>query len=105
MEIKIVDNVANLECDLLVVAMFEGEKTSQELINNYAIDVDKFEGKLQDSYLLQTYGKQPARKLLALGLGKREEFNQDKLRLAIAKSVKKAMSRIIKPNIFKQKSN
>jgi len=92
MEIKIVDNVANLECDLLVVAMFEGEKTSQELINNYAIDVDKFEGKLYDSYLLQTYGKQPARKLLALGLGKREEFNQDKLRLAIAKSVKKAMS-------------
>ena len=92
MEIKLIQNPKSQECDILVVNMFENETTSEELANKYAIEEDKFEGKLGATYLLQTYGKQPARKILVLGFGKRDEFNPDKLRTAVAKSIKKAIA-------------
>lgn len=91
MEIKLISDVKQQECDVLVVNMFEDEKTSEELVNKYAIEEDKFEGKFDSTYLLPTYGKQPARKILALGFGKRSEFNPNKLREATAKAIKKAM--------------
>ena len=91
MEIKLISDVKQQECDVLVVNMFEDEKTSEELVNKYAIEEDKFEGKFDSTYLLPTYGKQPARKILAVGFGKRSEFNPNKLREATAKAIKKAM--------------
>lgn len=91
MEIKLISDVKQQECDVLVVNMFEEEKTSEELVNKYAIEEDKFEGKFGTTYLLPTYGKQSARKILALGFGKRSEFNPNKLREATAKAIKKAM--------------
>ncbi len=91
MEIKLISDVKQQECDVLVVNMFEEEKTSEELVNKYAIEEDKFEGKFDSTYLLPTYGKQPARKILAVGFGKRSEFNPNKLREATAKAIKKAM--------------
>ncbi len=91
MEIKVVDNTKTVESDILVVSMFEGEKTSNELANEYAIEQDNFKGKFGETYLLQTYGKEPFRKVLVLGLGKKEEFCPNKLREAVAKSVKKCM--------------
>ena len=91
MEIKLISDVKQQECDVLVVNMFEDEKTSEELVNKYAIEEDKFEGKFDSTYLLPTYGKQPARKILAVGFGKKDEFNPDKLRKATAKAIKKAM--------------
>ena len=33
MEIKIVENSKNIDCDLLVVNMFENQKTSNEFAN------------------------------------------------------------------------
>ena len=72
MEIKLIQNPKSQECDILVVNMFENETTSEELANKYAIEEDKFEGKLGATYLLQTYGNQPARKILVLGFGKRD---------------------------------
>lgn len=91
MEIKLLENVKQQECDILVVNMFENEKTSEDLVNKYAIEQDKFEGKLGTTYLLQTYGEKPARKILALGFGKKEEFCPNKLRSAVAKAMKKAV--------------
>ena len=55
MEIKVSNDVKNLAVDVIVINMFEGEKTSQDLANTYAIDRDKFEGKLGQTYLLKTY--------------------------------------------------
>lgn len=92
MEIKLLANVKEQECDILVINMFEGEKTSEELVNKYAIEQDKFEGKLGTTYLLHTYDKQPARKILALGFGKKEEFSPNKLRTAVSKAIKKALT-------------
>ena len=91
MKINITADIKNTVCDILVVNQFEGEKTTEELANKYAIDEDKFEGKFGKTYLLPTYGKQAARKILVLGLGKKEELNTDKFRIAIYKAVKKAM--------------
>ena len=90
-EIKVVENTKVISSDILVVNMFEGEETTDELANIYAVREDKFKGKFGETYLLLTYGKEPYRKVLVLGLGKKSEFCPNKLREAIAKSVKKAM--------------
>lgn len=90
MEIKIISDLQNQECDILVVNQFEGEKTTQQLANKYAIEEDNFEGKFGQTYLLPTYGQQKARKILVIGFGKKEEFNPDKLRQATGKAIKKA---------------
>ena len=89
MEIKVVENSKALETDILVVNMFEEGRTSDDLANQYAVDEDNFKGKFGETYLLHTYGKEPYRKVLVLGLGKKEDFCPNKLREAVAKAVKK----------------
>ena len=91
MEIKVVENVKTIECDILVVSLFENERTSIDLANQYALDEDHFKGKFGETYLLPTYGKEPFRKVLLVGFGKKEEFYPDKFREVVAKAVKKAM--------------
>ena len=91
MKINVVADIKNTECDILIVNQFEGEKTTEELANKYAVEEDKFEGKFGQTYLLPTYGKQPARKILVVGFGKKSEFNSDKFRIATYKAVKKSM--------------
>ena len=91
MEIKVVQDAKAIEADILVVNQFEGEKTSNELANTYAIEQDNFKGKFGETYLLPTYGKEVYRKVLILGLGKKEEFSPHKMREAVAKAIKKAM--------------
>lgn len=91
MEIKVIDNTKSVECDLLVVNKFEGENTTSDLANKYAVEEDHFEGKFGETYLLPTYGQEKARKVLVLGLGKKSEFNPNKMREAAAKAIKKAM--------------
>jgi len=91
MEVKIISDVKTQECDILFVNMFEGQETSNELANEYALKKDNFEGKFGSTYLLPTYGKQAAKKVLVVGLGKKEDLNNNKVREAIAKAIKKAL--------------
>ena len=91
MEIKVVENAKSIESDILVVNMFEDGKTTCELANTYAVEQDKFKGKFGETYLLPTYGQEVYRKVLVLGLGKKSEFNPNKMREATAKAIKKAM--------------
>ena len=91
MKINVVENTKTVESDILVVNMFENEKTTNDLANQYAIEEDNFKGKFGETYLLPTYGKEPFRKVLVLGFGKKEEFNPNKLREAVAKAIKKSM--------------
>lgn len=86
MEIK---NTSNIETEILVINMFEGEKTSQELANTYALEKDNFEGKFGQTYLLHTLGNAPANKILIIGCGKRENFDSNKMREIVSKSIKK----------------
>lgn len=89
MEIKVVENAASIDADILVVNQFENEKTTNDLANKYAIEEDNFKGKFGETYLLPTYGNAPYRKVLVLGFGKKEEFCPNKLREAVAKAIKK----------------
>ena len=86
MEIKVLEEVKDQPCEVLVINQFEGEKTSQEIANTYAVDKDHFEGKFGQTYLLHTFGKIAADKILIVGFGKKEEFNANKMREAVAKA-------------------
>lgn len=101
MEIKIVNNTMDVEADVLVVNKFEGENTTSALANTYAVQKDNFEGKFGDTYLLPTYGQEKHRKVLVIGFGKKSEFNPNKLREVVAKSIKKAMQIEAKTVAFK----
>ena len=101
MEIRVIDNTQCQECDVLVVNKFEGENTTSEIANKYAVEEDKFEGKFGETYVLPTYGQEKHRKVIVIGFGKKEEFNSNKLREAIAKAIKKAMTIEAKTVAFK----
>lgn len=97
------DSITNASCDVLVVNLFEGVKTPgggtgavdsalDNLISSYVIEKEKFKGKLNEIYVLPTYGKIPADKVLVVGLGKPEEFNLNKIREISAKAIKRVKS-------------
>lgn len=100
MEIKVSQDVKSAPTEVLVVNQFEGEKTSVELANTYAIEKDNFEGKFGQTYLLHTLGQIPADKVLIIGFGKKEEFDHNKMREAVAKAVKKLQQIKAKKAIF-----
>lgn len=90
-------------CDVLVVGLYEKTETLSGviasvddalggLISEFVIKKDKFKGKFKDTYLLQTYGKIPADKVLIVGLGEKDKFTPNKLRELAAKIVNKASS-------------
>ena len=82
MEIKFKQgSLTDVSCDVLVVNLFEGVKTPgggtgavdkalDNLISSYVIEKENFKGKLNQFYVLPTYGKLPADKVLIVGLGK-----------------------------------
>ena len=84
MEIKLNQaNLAGVFCDVLIVNLFEGIKTPgggtgavdkalDGLISSYVIEKEAFKGKLNQMYVLPTYGKIPADKVIIVGLGKSE---------------------------------
>ena len=45
MKISVSNDVKSTPVEVLVVNQFEGEKTSVELANTYAVEKDGFEGK------------------------------------------------------------
>ena len=92
MKIERNENLKEKECDVLVINMSENGKTSQELANKYAVEEDNFKGKFKETYLLQTYGKIPARKILVMGTGKKEDLTSDKVRELGAKITNKINS-------------
>lgn len=100
MEIKVSQDVKNLPVEVLVINKFEGEKTSQELANKYVVEKDKFEGKFGQTYLMHTLGQIPANKILVVGFGKKEEFDHNKMREAVAKAVKKLQQIKAKKAVF-----
>ena len=96
MEFKIVQNSEILSvndvCDILTIGVFEGEKTGIEKIDNLVFNEDKFEGKFNKTYLLPCCCDiLPAKKVLVVGLGKKEDLDGQKIREAVVKAIKKAI--------------
>lgn len=104
MEIKVLKaELKEQACDVLVVGLWEKTETItgiaasidealDGLITKFVLNEDKFEGKFNTTYLLQTYGKIPANKVLIVGLGDKEKFTLNKLRELSAKIAKKVSS-------------
>ena len=79
----------DLKTEVLVINKFQDEFTSQELVNKYAVEKDKFEGKIGQTYLLHTFGEIEADKILVIGCGKKSEFTAAKIIEVVAKAIKK----------------
>ena len=104
MEIRVLNaELKDQACDVLVVGIYEKtevlsgvaasvDEAFGELISKFVLKKDNFEAKYNTTYLLQTYGKIPANKVLVVGLGEKEKFTPNKLRELTAKIYKKASS-------------
>lgn len=100
MIIKTVDNFNDVAAEALVVSLFEGEKSHVDFVNQFVVDTKDFEGKYNTTYSLTTLGQFPVGKIFILGCGKRNEFNENKARILIAKAIKTLASMKIKKVAF-----
>ncbi len=91
MEIKVVaGDIVQIEADAVVVNLFEGEKQlsgASAAIDKalggavgYLISQGEIRGKLGEVGIVHTLGKLPARTVAVAGLGKRQDFDVDKVR-------------------------
>jgi leucyl aminopeptidase len=79
-----------IECDALVVAIFEGEKPENGVLAEIdrrsngvvssLVETGELTGKSGESAYVHTPGDMKARRLLLLGVGKKEEFTTDGVR-------------------------
>jgi leucyl aminopeptidase len=86
----IVGDIAQIEADAVVVNLFEGveqpagaaaavDKILDGAIGSL-ISRGEIKGKFEEVGIVHTFGKLPARIVAVVGLGKREDFNVDKIR-------------------------
>ena len=84
-------------CDVLVVGAFLGVKelagasgaVNEALTGDLAkfMKEDAFKAKLGATFVMRTNGKIPAKRVLVVGLGKKEEFDLEAIRQAAAASL------------------
>ncbi|NQV08320.1 leucyl aminopeptidase [Candidatus Woesearchaeota archaeon] len=93
----------NIDTNLLVLGVFEKEtrdiKNIDSLLNNSisnTIKSKEFEGEFKQDHLITTLGKIKPKKLLLIGLGKKKEYDLEKLRKLAAMSAKYAKSMNLK---------
>lgn len=88
--------IAKIKCNILLTGIFEDDKTlnagqallDKELkgiISNYLIKKEEFSAKFMETYMLPTYKKMEIDKVLVVGLGKKSEFNLNKVRELFSK--------------------
>ena len=94
MDVKIVENVKEVNLGALIINKFEGKATSNELVNNFA--PENFEGKSGQIFVIHTRNEYPAEQIIAIGLGKEEEINNNVIRENVAKAIKKCAELKIK---------
>ncbi len=90
MEIKIIEDVKKVECDVIIINKFEGKETSCELVNKFL--PEKFEAKKGEIFILHSHRQIPAENILVVGLGKEEDLDNNVIREAISKAIKKCNS-------------
>jgi leucyl aminopeptidase len=93
-------SLTEIKCDLLVVNEFEGVKTpggatgaADKALNGEISKLTRqgeIDGKLGKVTIIHTLGKLPAERVAVVGLGKREEFGLEEVRIASAAAVKAA---------------
>ncbi len=99
MEFKILfDDIAQIEADAIVVAFLEGEKELQGAIDlvdralngaiSSLIEHNGFKSKFKELGVIYTLGNLPARMVAVVGLGKREDLTEDRVRSAIGEAAR-----------------
>ena len=93
MEISVTKNKGlEVEADVLLVPVTENQDDlcacTKEFYEYANANMD-FCGKINESACLQTFGKIKPKNIVFIGLGKREEYNLNKLRIAISKACQK----------------
>lgn len=84
----------NFKSDLIVIGLFEKESPEKKLDEaldreiSQLIKTEEFKGESGELKLITTLNKIPAKKILLIGLGKKKEFNLEKLRRAASASAK-----------------
>lgn len=91
-------NLENSKCDALIVNLFEGitnpgggtgsvDEALDGLIKKI-IKEEEFKGSLGSNLVIRTYGAIPAKKVIVVGLGKKEKFDINSARKAMASSLR-----------------
>src|SRR5918912_279742 len=92
-------NIDKRQTPLLVIGVFEGEQDflhSKDLDPAVFVSIKEslgnkeFRGLFGSSVLIYTLGKGPMKKILLLGLGKREKFTDETARICAGKAAQKA---------------
>ncbi|MBI4714177.1 leucyl aminopeptidase [Candidatus Uhrbacteria bacterium] len=78
-------------CDILIVYVFQGVDRFDDFISKI-LKEEKFKAKLCQTVLIRTGGHLPAKRVLVVGLGKKEEFDFQSLRRATASAYFSAKS-------------
>ena len=101
MELKIKNiSVTEIKSDLLIVNLFEGtltpggatgavDKEISGLISDYVIKKEGFTGEFGKMYVLPVPNHKILTKVLIVGLGKRDEFDLNRLRVLASKVIQK----------------
>lgn len=94
------DSVKSIVVDALVIGIYEGVKSLREELQQLDEQIDntiknmirdeEFKGKDSELTVIHTLGKIPAKKIILVGLGKSESFNDEVLRKSSALAVKTA---------------
>lgn len=86
MDIKVVENVKNIDCDVLIAGKFVGKDIGIDLADRFL--PESFEGKRGQIFVIHTQGSLPAAQILVIGLGKDDELDNNVVRENVAKAVK-----------------
>lgn len=89
MKITVVEDSKNVNCDVLIINKFEDKETSNQLVNEFAPET--FTGKAGEIFTIHTHNKYPSTYILAVGLGKEEELDNNIIRENTAKAIKKCI--------------
>ena len=100
MLVKSIDNFSQVNPDVLVVNLFEDSQTHYDFVNKFVVDKKEFEGKYNTTYVFPTLEQFSVPKVLVLGCGKKEEFNENKVRVLVAKAIKTLAALNVKKVVF-----
>lgn len=89
MEFKVVSSTKDVPCDVLIINKFEDKQTSNPLVNRFA--PEGFTGKRGEMFVIHTQKEYPATYILALGLGKEQDMDNNVVRENVAKAIKKCI--------------
>ena len=97
MEIKVIaGDITEIEADAIIVNFFEGtERPDGDLAGvdkaldgaiSQLIGQGEIKGKLNEITIIHSLGKLPAARVVVVGLGKKEELSQDRVRMAVGEA-------------------